>query len=206
MGDDMFYSLTGKIIYTDASTVAVECSGVAFRCTTSINTLQKTGGVGNTVTLYTYLHIREDAMELFGFYDNEELESFKLLISVSGVGPKAAIAILSVLSPSALAVCVTSGDVKTITRAQGVGAKIAQRIVLELKDKLSKTVPTQISALEFSTIGISTSNANKSEAVSALAALGYTQTDANSVVAKLDDSLSVQELIKQGLKLLSRGI
>ena len=196
----MFYSLTGKIIYTDASTVAVECGGVAFRCTTSINTLQKTGGVGNTATLYTYLHIREDAMELFGFYDNEELES------VSGVGPKAAIAILSVLSPSALAVCVTSGDVKTITKAQGVGAKIAQRIVLELKDKLSKTVPAQISASEFSTIGISTSNANKSEAASALAALGYTQADANSVISKLDDSLSVQELIKQGLKLLSRGI
>lgn len=202
----MFYSLTGKIIYTDASTVAVECNGVAFRCTTSINTLQKTGGVGNTATLYTYLHIREDAMELFGFYDNEELESFKLLISVSGVGPKAAIAILSVLTPSALAVCVTSGDVKTITKAQGVGAKIAQRIVLELKDKLSKTVPSQISASEFSTIGISTSNENKSEAVSALAALGYTQSDANSVISKLDDSLSVQELIKQGLKLLSRGI
>ena len=202
----MFYSLTGKIIYTDASTVAVECNGVAFRCTTSINTLQKTGGVGNTATLYTYLHIREDAMELFGFYDNEELESFKLLISVSGVGPKAAIAILSVLTPSALAVCVTSGDVKTITKAQGVGAKIAQRIVLELKDKLSKNVPAQISASEFSTIGISTSNANKSEAASALAALGYTQSDANSVVSKLDDSLSVQELIRQGLKLLARGI
>ena len=202
----MFYSLTGKIIYTDASTVAVECNGVAFRCTTSINTLQKTGGVGSTATLYTYLHIREDAMELFGFYDNEELESFKLLISVSGVGPKAAIAILSGLTPSALAVCVTSGDVKTITKAQGVGAKIAQRIVLELKDKLSKTVPTQISASEFSTIGISSSNANKSEAVSALAALGYTQSDATSVIARLDDSLSVQELIKQGLKLLSRGI
>ena len=202
----MFYSLTGKIIYTDASTIAVECSGVAFRCTTSINTLQKTGGVGNTVTLYTYLHIREDAMELFGFYDNEELESFKLLISVSGVGPKAAIAILSVLSPSALAVCVTSGDVKTITKAQGVGAKIAQRIVLELKDKLSKNVPSQIAVTEFSAIGTSSTNANKSEAVSALAALGYTQSDANSVISKLDDSLSVQELIKQGLKLLSRGI
>ena len=202
----MFYSLTGKIIYTDASTVAVECNGVAFRCTTSINTLQKTGGVGNTVTLYTYLHIREDAMELFGFYDNEELESFKLLISVSGVGPKAAIAILSVLTPSALAVCVTSGDVKTITKAQGVGAKIAQRIVLELKDKLSKTVPSQIAVSEFSSMGFGSSNANKSEAVSALAALGYTQSDASSVIAKLDDSLSVQELIKQGLKLLSRGI
>ncbi len=202
----MFYSLTGKIIYTDTSTVAVECNGVAFRCTTSINTLQKTGGIGNSVTLYTYLHIREDAMELFGFYDNEELESFKLLIGVSGVGPKAAIAILSVLTPSALAVCVTSGDVKTITKAQGVGAKIAQRIVLELKDKLAKTVPSQIAVSEFSAIGISTSNANKSEAVSALAALGYAQSDANAVIAKLDDTLSVQELIKQGLKLLSRGI
>lgn len=202
----MFYSLTGKIIYTDASTVAVECGGVAFRCTTSINTLQKTGGVGNIVTLYTYLHIREDAMELFGFYDNEELESFKQLISVSGVGPKAAIAILSVLTPGALAVCVTSGDLKTITKAQGVGAKIAQRIVLELKDKLSKTVPSQIAVSEFSSMSLGLSNANKSEAISALAALGYTHSDASSVIAKLDDSLSVQELIKQGLKLLSRGI
>ncbi len=202
----MFYSLTGKIIYTDASTVAVECNGVAFRCTTSLYTLQKTVGIGNTVTLYTYLHIREDAMELFGFYDNEELESFKLLISVSGVGPKAAIAILSVLTPSSLAVCVTSGDVKTITKAQGVGAKIAQRIVLELKDKLSKAVPSQIAVSEFSSIASASSNVNKSEAVSALAALGYAQSDAASVISKLDDSLSVQELIKQGLKLLSRGI
>lgn len=202
----MFYSITGKIVYTDASTIALECNGVAFRCTTSLNTLQKTGSTGNTATLYTYLHIREDVMELFGFYDNEELEAFKMLISVSGVGPKAAVAILSVLNPASLAVCVTSGDVKSIIRAQGVGAKIAQRIVLELKDKLSKTVPSQMSASQFAPVGSGSINSNKSEAASALAALGYSHSDASAVLSKLDDNLSVQELIKQGLKLLARGI
>ncbi|NLA76825.1 MAG: Holliday junction branch migration protein RuvA, partial [Clostridiales bacterium] len=133
----MFYSITGNIICSDETGVAVECSGVGFRCMTTFNTLRRLGPVGSKVTLYTYLNVREDALELFGFYELQELDCFKLLISVSGVGPKAALAILSELTPDRLALCIASGDVKSVTRAQGVGPKIAQRVVLELKDKIN---------------------------------------------------------------------
>ncbi len=202
----MFYSLTGKIVYNDQQSVAIECGGVAFKCTVSFNTLKNIDLKAQSVTLFTYLAVREDALELFGFADNGELEFFKLLIGVSGVGPKVAIAVLSSLSPSALALCIASGDVKTLSKAQGVGAKTAQRIVLELKDKVAKLSPSKISASEFSVDSFSSSAGNISEAVTALAALGFSQSDASRALSGADASLSVEELIKLGLKLLARGI
>lgn len=202
----MFYSLTGKIVYSDQQSIAIQCGGVAYKCTVSFNTLKKIGGIGTEATVYTYLAVREDAVELFGFADNEELEFFKLLITVSGVGPKMAMAILSALSPSALALCIASGDVKTLSGSQGVGAKTAQRIVLELKDKVTKLAPSEISSSELSSGITDVGSGNVSEAVSALAALGFAQSEAARVLSQLDRSLSVEELIKQGLKLLSRGI
>ena len=142
----MFYSLTGKIVNAVPNSVAIECGGVAFACTVSLNTQKQIGSLGETAKLYTYLSVREDAMELFGFADEAELDFFKMLIGVSGVGPKAAVSILSVLTPQSLALCIASGDVKALKAAQNVGAKIAQRIVLELKDKVAKAVPERMSA------------------------------------------------------------
>ena len=139
----MFYSITGQVVYTDATSVAVSCGGVAFNCSATANTLKNIGTIGDTVTLYTYLNVREDALDMFGFYDKDELDCFKLLINVTGVGPKAALAILSQLTPNRLAVCVSSGDTKAITAAQGVGAKLAQRVVLELKDKLKSYISSE---------------------------------------------------------------
>ena len=133
----MFYSITGTVVHTDESSVALSCGGVAFRCFTSFNTLRKIASTGETVTLYTYLAVREDALDLFGFADTAELDCFKILIGVSGVGPKACLAILSQITPYKLALAVASGDVKAITAAQGVGPKIAQRIITEIKDKLA---------------------------------------------------------------------
>ncbi|MBR3766813.1 MAG: Holliday junction branch migration protein RuvA [Clostridia bacterium] len=200
----MFYSLTGKIVYSDITSVAVECNGIAFSVTTSVNTLRKLGNIGDIATVYTYLAVREDGVELFGFYDNEELQYFKMLISVSGVGPKAAVAILSVLTPEVLALSITAGDVKSITKAQGVGPKIAQRIVIELKEKVSKLVPSKISTGKISVATAVLSGGNSDEAVNALMALGYSHSEAAHAVASLDASLSVEELIKQALRNLSR--
>lgn len=199
----MFYSLTGNIIYSDLNSVAVECSGVGFKCFTTMNTLRKIGGNGDKVTLYTHLNVREDALDLFGFADTYELDFFKLLISVSGVGPKAALAILSELDPDKLALCIASGDSKAITKAQGVGQKLAQRVVLELKDKVKGISHEDNGGYDLAAAEAATSSAAGSEAVSALMVLGYTQSEAATAVGKLDQSLSVEEMIKQALKLLA---
>ena len=200
----MFYSLTGKIVYSDATRLAIECQGIAFEVTTSVNTLRRIGNVGEIATVYTHLAVREDGVELFGFYDNEELAYFRMLISVSGVGPKAAVAILSVLTPDMLALSITAGDVKSITKAQGVGPKIAQRIVIELKDKVSKLVPQRVSTEKFNEAVAPCCNGNCEEAVSALVALGYTSAEASKAMASLDMTQSVEDLIKQALRNLAR--
>ena len=197
----MFYSVTGKVVAIEESFAAVQCGGIAFRCMTTLNTLSKIGRTGEEVTLYTYLNVREDAMELFGFYTQQELECFKQLISVSGVGPKAALAILSQLSPDKLALCVASGDVKSITRAQGVGPKLAQRVVLELKDKLSKTIAAESGAAD-SVFAAPAAQGNCSEAIEALVMLGYSRSEAAGAIGKLDKSLPAEELIRLALKSL----
>ncbi len=201
----MFYSITGEIVYADAASVAVSCAGVAFRCSVTANTLKCVGSLGDTVTLYTYLNVREDALDMFGFYNKDELDCFKLLINVTGVGPKAALAILSQLTPDRLAVCVASGDVKAITAAQGVGAKIAQRVVLELKDKLKSYISSQNSE-EIAAINAASASDAGEEAVAALVMLGYTRTEAAAAVGKLDQSLPSEELIKRALRLISKNI
>ena len=201
----MFYSITGQVVYTDATSVAVSCGGVAFNCSATANTLKNIGTIGDTVTLYTYLNVREDALDMFGFYDKDELDCFKLLINVTGVGPKAALAILSQLTPNRLAVCVASGDIKSITAAQGVGAKIAQRVVLELKDKLKSYISSENRA-ELAAINAAASSSAGEEAVDALVMLGYTKTEAASAVGRLDQSLPSDELIKQALRLISKNI
>lgn len=200
----MFYSITGKVVYFDAQSVALETGGIAFHCNTTRTTLQKVAQKGDTATLYTYLNVREDALDLFGFSTQQELDCFKLLISVSGVGPKAALAILSELSPEKLALALSTGDSKSITRAQGVGPRLAQRIILELKDKMAKGLTLPADSPEIEAAGRASTDGNAAEAVSALSMLGYTQSEAAMAVSKLDSSLPVEELIRQALKGLVR--
>ena len=198
----MFYSLTGKIINKDEQSVALLVGGVGFKCFTTRSTLAKINASNNhEETLFTYLNVREDALDLFGFYSNEELDAFKLLLGVSGVGPKAALAILSELTPDSFAVAVASGDTKAITQANGVGPKLAQRIVLELKDKIANVsfISEESSSIS-SAVSQVASKSNSQEAIQALTALGYTQTEASVAISKLDQSLSVEDLIKGALK------
>lgn len=202
----MFYSITGTVVALSTQSVALETGGVAFLCSTTLNSLKKVGEKGSTATLYTYLNVREDALDLFGFATEQELECFKLLISVSGVGPKAALSILSELTPEKLALCLATGDSKTITRAQGVGPKLAQRVVLELKDKLAKGMDLPADSPEIQAAGVASASGNAAEAVSALTMLGYSQSEASVAVSKLDGTQPVEELIKQALKQLARQV
>lgn len=201
----MLYNIRGRLTACDVNFIVVESGGVGFKCFTSLNTVKEIGKTGDEVNVYTYLAVREDAMDLYGFASLAELDFFKLLISVSGVGPKAAVAILSELSPDRLAVCIASGDSKAITKAQGVGQKTAQRIVLELKDKVGAVSVGDGSQDVVSAASVS-QGSNSSEAVEALVALGYSQSDAAVVVGSMDKSLSVDEMIRLGLKQLAKKL
>ena len=201
----MIYNVRGKLTYTDPQFVVVECGGVGFKCFTSLNTAKNVGKIGSEVNLFTYLSVREDAMDLFGFSTQTELDSFKLLITVSGVGPKAAIAVLSELSPDKLAIAIAAGDSKSITKANGVGKKTAERIVLELKDKMVNMAGGEISSAAASAISAVEESAS-AEAVAALVALGYSQSDAAVAVGQMDKSLSADEMIRLGLRQLSRNL
>jgi Holliday junction DNA helicase RuvA len=195
----LLYSLRGNLIFYDALSVAVECGGVAYHCQTSLSTITKLGEVGSETLIYTYLHVREGSIDLFGFADKEELSCFKMLLGVTGVGPKAALAILSQMSPERFALCVASGDYKTLTVAQGVGAKLAQRIVLELKDKVSGVSVAKGISQPMVGGGIS-GTGNMAEAIAALVVLGYSQPEAASAIGYLPADLPVEEMIKAGLK------
>lgn len=197
----MFYSLTGKLVHMEPGMVAVECGGVAFKCSTSMHTQKNMPRIGEVTTLFTHLNVREDALDLFGFSSKNELNCFKMLTGISGVGPKVALAILSEMTPEAVAMSAAAGDSKSFTRANGVGPKLAQRIVLELKDKVKKMAVSggdmQLSAGD---TGVISASKNAEQAVQALCVLGYTQSEAAEAVAKLDSALSTEELIRLALK------
>lgn len=203
----MIYSLHGRLAVKEINFAVVECGGVGYGCRTSYNTVSQLGEIGSDVMLYTHLYIREDAAELFAFATQQELSCFRLLISVSGVGPKAAISVLSDVTPEKFAFLVASGDSKAFTRTKGIGAKTAQRIVLELKDKISSEslngAFTGVSASSSPT-GITGSD-SISEALEALMVLGYSQGEAMAVLGKLDPALSTQDLIKETLRLMTAG-
>lgn len=199
----MLYSVRGKLIQTTATCAVVECGGVGFLCQTTLNTL-KTLKPGSEVMLYTYLNVREDAMELFGFATKTELDTFKTLISVSGVGPKAGLALLSELSPEQVAMAIATDDVKTITRAQGIGKKIAQRIVLELKDKLAKAAASDSGFAPVSAAAVSAAGGNVSKAIEALGVLGYTPAEVSPVLAQFGGNLPVEQLIAMTLRQMGR--
>lgn len=194
----MIYSVKGTLVHIESGFAVVECAGIGYRVNTTLVT-QRNLKLNTTVTLFTYMHVREDAVELFGFYTKEELSTFKLLISISGVGPKVALAILSELSSEMIALSVSSGDYKTLTRASGVGPKLAQRIVLELKDKIKGiSVDSADSVVTKGSVIADTGNIPK--AVQALAVLGYSAADVTPILSQLDPSLTVEQLISATLK------
>lgn len=198
----MFSYLNGKIAEIGSGVVVVDVGGVGFSCNASIQTLSRVE-VGSTAKLYTYLNVREDALELFGFYDRDELEMFRLLISISGVGPKVALSILSAVTPSQLVLALTTGDDKPILAANGVGKKLAGRIILELRDKVAK------SSIDVKDIGVAvaapTASATQSEAMEALLALGYGRDEVSSALRGADVSeMSTEDIIKLALARLMR--
>ncbi len=196
----MISSLNGKLIYKDNSFAVVECGGVGFRCSITKNTLSKLPSNGSDVFLHTYLSVREDALDLYGFFGSDELNAFKLITSVNGVGAKIGIAILSEFTPENLSMYIAAGDAKMLTRASGVGIKLAQRIVLELRDKVAVgTVSANVTGVSGSAAPVG----NTGEAVAALVSLGYSQGEAASAVSQLDGSMGVEDMIKAALKTLA---
>ena len=204
----MIYSITGLLRQVAPTYCVIEACGVGYQCSASTYTLSSLPGRGQEVTRLTHLWVKEDGMELFGFSTEQEKHCFRLLIGVSGVGPRVALAILSDAAPDRLMLSIAAGDAKALTRAQGVGAKLAQRIILELRDKVTDEDIGSSFGEEQGTIaalGESAKNTAKSEAISALVALGYGQTDAAAVIAPMEESLAVDELIRRALKTFTRG-
>ena len=198
----MIYSVKGELVHKEPSLAVIECGGVGYACRTTYSTLSQLGSVGTKATLLTYLHVREDNVELFGFATSQELNCFKMLLTVSGVGPKAALAILSDITPEKFALTIATGDSKSITKTKGIGPKLAQRIVLELKDKITKEQQLLTNGADLDFIPVM-SGSNSGEAISALVVLGYSQGEATSVISKLDPEMSVENMIKQALKAMA---
>lgn len=215
----MIYSLRGELTELDVTSgcVVIECGGVGYRLTATANTVASlpsiaytpSGDVENapTVKLYTYMSVKEDALELFGFKDREELDTFRLLISVQGVGPKAAMSILSLFTPQKLALTVASEDTKGLSRAPGIGAKTAARIVLELREKMAKAfpyltgdAPSEQSAKKSATAADKT---KLRDAQDALAVLGYSRSEIAAAMKELDLALPLEDIIKHALAVLT---
>lgn len=198
----MIYCLTGEILYIDAlsNSAVIDCAGVGYKLTVTGSTLTYLSACpkNEKVRVFTYMAVREDAVELFGFRSPEELSTFKILISVSGVGPKAAIAILTVLTPEALAMAISTGDVKAICAAQGVGKRIAERIVLELKDKLAKSIP-ELDTGSVSTPAVSAAKGSMADARDALLVLGYTRGEVEAALKGVDKNMETEDIIRTAL-------
>ena len=200
----MIYSLKGILTVKDMNFIVVECNGVGYGCKTSYNTVSQLGATGSEVKIYTYMSVRDDNIELFGFATQQELNCFRLLTSVSGVGGKAATSILSDITPENFAFLVASGDSKAFTRTKGIGTKTAQRIVLELKDKISaesfsgKNISAPVNTVDISSSAVS-------EAMEALMVLGYSQGEISPLLRKCDTTASTQEIIREVLRLIASG-
>lgn len=194
----MLYSVRGKVSVCEPSLVVVETGGVGFMLHTSLRA-QSAVKTGDDVLFYTYLHVREDMMDLYGFPSREELACFKQLISVSGVGPRVALAILGACSPSQLVLSVVAGDEKALCQAPGVGKKLAQRIILDLKDKMAKSAfedDALAPALEVA------SGDTFADAVSALMVLGYSRAQAQTALKGASADMSVDDMVRAALKRL----
>lgn len=209
----MYYYIRGELVASTLNMAVVDAGGVGYKMTVSENTyraLPRRTDKNPTVTLYTYLSVREDGIELFGFINERELSSFKMLLSVSGVGPKAAMAVLSLLTPEKFALAVCTEDKKTISKANGVGPKTVARIILELRDKLMKETSLDedlsTAVLDHSAEAAGAPARGKtSEAMDALLVLGYTRAEAQKALSTIDiQALSIEDIIKEALKKLMK--
>ena len=202
----MYYYLNGELAYRDLSTCVIDCGGVGYKLTVSFITSESLmSKLGKQVKLFTHLAVREDGIELFGFGSKEEKECFNKLTSVSGIGPKAAMSILSTMTPEKLAVAICTDDKKAIAKAPGIGAKSAARIILELKDKMSVGIVDEYASTNVvsHSAAVYVSNSAFSEAAEALTVLGYDKSTALSVLKGIDPSVTdVGEIIKLALKKL----
>lgn len=202
----MLYSVKGELLHLEPKMAVISCGGVGFRLQITMNTARQLPSIGAEAILYTVMNVREDAIELFGFADQQELSSFKLLTGISGVGPKVGLSILSELTPERVALAVASGDYKALTKAAGVGPKLAQRIVLELKDKVGAgiTAPVSMGGVDLPAAGVASASSNATQAVEALTVLGFSASEASAVVGRLDSTQPVEALVRDALKLLAR--
>ena len=200
----MFYYLRGEVALIDLNLVVLDCGGVGFSVNTTTNTISRLK-IGQQERLYTYCSIREDAFDIYGFYQKSELDAFKQLISVTGVGPKAALAILSSVTPDGLRMAVVTQNEKTLTAAPGVGKKIAQRILLELKDKMGAVAEIDLGAGDGGVVMPTGPDSSATEAIMALQVLGYDQNTINVALKGIDTkSMSTQDIIKAALKAMMK--
>lgn len=193
----MFYYIEGNIVFAEPGTAVIDVGGVAYKMTVSYNTFASMAGA-DRARLYTYLSVSENGIELYGFHNTDELEVYKLLTSISGVGPKAALSVLSILTPSQLQRAVAGDDVKAIAKAQGIGSKTAQLIILKLKDKL------ELYRSSDDEVTVAGGGQNAADALEALVALGYTKADASKILGTMNVSaMSVEDIIREALKRMS---
>lgn len=196
----MFYHLNGIVTDIDINLAVIDCSGVGYAVNTTTNTLSRLK-IGEKSKVYISECIKEDSFELYGFATVSEKRCFEMLLTVSGIGPKAAQAILCAVTPEGLALAIMNGDDKTITAAQGVGKKIAQRVILELKDKVAKQMSTADAPEMPAVLTQTDSGAGRSDAVAALMVLGYGAAEINSVLRRMDTSgMSTEQIVKIALK------
>ena len=195
----MFYYLNGTLALVDANLAVIDCGGVGYACHTTNYTLAKLQ-LGKPDKLFTYCGIKEDAFDIYGFSTREELNCFRQLISVSGVGPKAALAILSVVSPDQFTLAVMTQDVKTLTMAAGVGKKLAQRVLLELKDKIAGS-QLELNGADIADMQPALRGGKTAEATAALASLGYSQAEIGAALKGIDvEALRVEDIVRQALR------
>lgn len=198
----MYAYIKGKLITKDIDQIVIESNQIGYEIRVPIKIMEELPTVGEFVKIYTYLYVRDDAQLLYGFMTNEDKEVFKLLIGVSGIGPKGALAILSVLSCDDLRFAVMSDDIKAISQAQGVGKKTAQRLVIELKDKLNLQDTLDHLDAKNTNHELEVQSSIKKDAIAALVSLGYSSTDSARALCGIDhtDGLSTEDCIKYALK------
>ena len=198
----MFAYINGKLVVKSEGFVVIDVGGVGYKIFMSQSSLSKLEEVGSVVKVHTHYYVREDNISLYGFYSADELRMFELLLSVSGIGAKSAIAMLSAISPSAFALAIISNDTTKLTKIPGIGAKTAARIVLELKDKLK--TEEAINKDDDNDIAINSVTAQIDEAMSALKVLGYSKKEIDEAISKIDtNNLSLEDMIKKSLTILA---
>lgn len=200
----MYAYIKGEIVDITEDNLVLECNNIGYNIRIPLSVAQRLPGIGATVKIYTYTSVREDAFNLFGFLSKDDLEIYKKLIAVNGIGPKGALSILSAMSAEDLRFAILSGDVKAISKAQGIGAKSAERIILELRDKVQLMGSAALEP-DVMAAGVPAQNSAKNEAVEALTSLGYTPTDALKAVRQITvtEDMDAGTILKQALKIIS---